>query len=108
MEKEILDNFGKRIRRIRLDNGYTQEHISAECGISLSYYSLIENSKKKISLEIALSILSALEVDIAEFFLPYSSQNPDLVYLMELLVDNSDEDYIRIFTEILEKTKSNQ
>lgn len=52
MEKEILENFGKRIRRIRLDNGYTQEHISAECGISLSYYSLIENSKKKSRLRL--------------------------------------------------------
>ena len=43
---------GKRIKELRLLNGFSQEKLAEMCNLSVSYISRIESAKKKASLEL--------------------------------------------------------
>lgn len=44
-EQEILEEIGKRLKRIRLQHNLTQKEMSEEVGLSVSTISLIEQGK---------------------------------------------------------------
>ena len=52
---------GERIRYIRKKNGYTQEQLALECGLSVPYISQVENGRKSVSLNARLQIADVLE-----------------------------------------------
>lgn len=49
-ENKILNNFGERLRTLRLSRKLTQEELSALADFSRSYYTEIETGKRNISL----------------------------------------------------------
>ena len=57
-------SFGAAIRQRRKDMGYTQRYISEFTGYSISFLSDLENGKKTIEMEKALSVAMLLGMDI--------------------------------------------
>jgi len=58
-EQEILEEMGKRLKRIRLQHNLTQKEMSEEVGLSVSTISLIEQGKSTTT-ESLIRILSRL------------------------------------------------
>ena len=63
IEAEI---FGKRVRRLRLAAGWTQEELAEAAGITTTYTSDLERGTKVPSLTILLRISRALRIPVAE------------------------------------------
>lgn len=57
-------SFGAEIRRRRKELGYTQAYVSEFTGLSMSFLSDLENGKKTIELEKALSVAMLLGMDL--------------------------------------------
>lgn len=63
VEAEI---FGKRVRQLRLDAGWTQEQLAEAAGITTTYTSDLERGTKVPSLTIVLRISRAFRISVAE------------------------------------------
>ncbi len=58
------ESFGQAIRVRRKELGYTQGYISEFTGLSVSFISELENGKKTIELEKAISVAMILGMDL--------------------------------------------
>lgn len=68
MKKEILVEFGKKVRETRLKLGMSQEELASRAGVHRTYIGMIERAEKNITLENIEKIAKALNISIAEFF----------------------------------------
>lgn len=68
MKKEILVEFGKKVRSERLRLGLSQEELADRAGVHRTYIGMIERAEKNITLENIERIAKALNISIAEFF----------------------------------------
>lgn len=68
MECNILMNFGKTIREIRLLKGISQENFADMCGLHRTYISDIELGKRNVSLENIEKMSTALGLKISQLF----------------------------------------
>ncbi len=59
-----------KIATFRQLKGFTQKQMAIKLGISESYYCQLENTKRRMSLEMALKIAAVLEKTPDEIFLP--------------------------------------
>ena len=57
--------FGKAVRERRKDLGYTQNSIASFTGLSVSFLSDLENGKKTIQLDKAISVAMLLGLDLS-------------------------------------------
>lgn len=57
-------SFGEMIKKRRKTLGYTQKYISDFTGISVSFLSDLENGKKTIELNKALTVANLLGLDV--------------------------------------------
>ena len=57
-------SFGEMIRKRRKQMGYTQKYISEFTGFSVSFLSDLENGKKTIELDKALTVANLLGLDV--------------------------------------------
>jgi transcriptional regulator with XRE-family HTH domain len=64
----IKSNFGKRVKELRLQNGYSQEAFSHECDLDRTYIASIENGKRNVSIENIEKITLALKISLSDFF----------------------------------------
>lgn len=62
---ELNENFGVRVRRMRLEYRWSQQELSLRSGISTPHISSIENAKRYPSLEYALRLSDALGVSLS-------------------------------------------
>jgi transcriptional regulator with XRE-family HTH domain len=69
IEAEI---FGKRLRQLRIDAGWTQEQLAEAAGITTTYTSDLERGTKVPSLTIVLRISRALRMSVAELLRDFS------------------------------------
>ena len=60
LSSQLLIKLGKNMRKIREKQGRTQEDVSSEAGIEMSYYSKIERGEANPSLEITFMVIRAL------------------------------------------------
>jgi len=58
-----------KLREFRKHTGLTQKQLAEKLGISESYYSQIENNKRRLSLRTALNITTILELMPSDIFL---------------------------------------
>lgn len=65
-EKLTLEAFGKTIRQLREQRGYSQEEFAYIAGFSRSYYTEIETGKRNPSLLNIIKIAKALNVNVGE------------------------------------------
>ena len=103
MAYEVLGELGKNIHELRVAKSLSQQQLAEKADLSLPFVNLIENGKRKVSLETLLRLLSALDVTLSEFFLPYSQEDDELKRFLVLLQKSPErEKYIKLFTEILD------
>ena len=70
-----LDLFGKEVRKIRRQRGYTQKYVCSASNISIDTIRKIENGKVTPN-QITLELLSpVLKVDLNELLLKYRFKN---------------------------------
>jgi transcriptional regulator with XRE-family HTH domain len=47
MSNDICEQFGKRLRQLRKERGWSQEELAHRVGIDISFLSEVENGKKE-------------------------------------------------------------
>lgn len=78
MKKEINVKIGCRLKKIRYDNGLTQEQMAEKMEMSLNYYGQIERGESGISLEKVLFLYE--NMDIEPTYLLTGQQKLDLSF----------------------------
>jgi len=68
MKKEILINFGKKVRDERLKLGLSQEELASRAGVHRTYIGMIERAEKNITLENIEKIAKSLNLKIKDIF----------------------------------------
>lgn len=66
MNESILIQFGKRLKKLRLEKGLTQEQFSKKCGLHKNYIGMIERGERNPSLIKVEIIANALEMSISD------------------------------------------
>ena len=69
----IKNDFGRRIRELRLLKGLSQEDFSFKCGLDRTYISQVELGKRNICLQNIKVMADALQVSTADLFSQYDS-----------------------------------
>lgn len=64
----IQKQFGKRVRELRLEQGYSQEGFAFACGLHRTYIGCIERGEKNVTIVNIEKISKTLKVEIAELF----------------------------------------
>lgn len=59
--------FGKALREIRIEKGYTQETLAFECGLDRTYISLLELGSSSPTLDTILALCRALSLPLSVF-----------------------------------------
>jgi transcriptional regulator with XRE-family HTH domain len=65
---DIKVTFGKRLRKLRKANGFSQEALAYEAGLDRTYVSSVERGKRNISLENIERLAKALKTPITGLF----------------------------------------
>ena len=68
MKKQILIDFGNRVRRERMRLGWSQEELAERAGVHRTYIGMIERAEKNITLENIDKIANALKIRINNLF----------------------------------------
>ena len=61
----VRATFGRTIRRLRLEQGFTQQALAARLGISPSYLNLIEHDQRSLTASLLVKLGTVLRVDLA-------------------------------------------
>lgn len=91
--KETNEQFGRRLRELRLERGLQQGEVARRLNVSAAYLSLIEKGKRAVQLPLLLSALEIYGVGMEEF-------------MMSLGEPRVDEGLARLLDEPLLKTLS--
>ena len=65
----ICEEFGKNIRKYRLEKKLSQEKLAEIAGLHRTYISDIERGKRSISLDNIEKVANALEVEVFRLFI---------------------------------------
>ncbi|WP_082517559.1 helix-turn-helix domain-containing protein [Variovorax sp. Root318D1] len=70
MKKKLTPNqqFGLRVRELRLARGWSQEELGARCGIDRTYVSGVERGVRNPTLTVVAAIAVGLETPLRELF----------------------------------------
>ena len=68
INKSIQQKFGDKVRKIRSDQGYSQESLAFKCGLHRTYIGCIERGEKNVTIVNIEKIAKALEVKISQLF----------------------------------------
>lgn len=64
----VQQRFGKRVRDLRVQRGWTQEQLGEKAGKHWTYIGGIERGTRNPTIEVVEAIAHALEVPIADLF----------------------------------------
>jgi len=67
-EQTLTKRFGKAVRRLRSERGFSQEGFADHCGLHRTYMGSIERGEKSVSIEIAAKIAKGLELKTGKLF----------------------------------------
>ena len=113
-------NIGERLKKVRLEKGYTLKDVAGESGYSKALISRIENGNVSPSINSLLKIAGALEIKPYDLFLPSREASPSVVLKgnrksakmadgkveVEFLTDQTDEKKIEPFLISVERGAS--
>jgi transcriptional regulator with XRE-family HTH domain len=68
MENKILKQFGKQIRKLRREQGLSQEELALEAKLDRTYIGGVERGERNVSLLNIMKIAKALGVSPDELF----------------------------------------
>ena len=66
--EDIKIRFGRRLRELRLEKGWSQETLANIAEIDRTYIPGIENGKRNVSIEVILKLSNAFEINISQLF----------------------------------------
>ena len=69
MQTDIMVRFGQAVRKIRRDQGISQEDFAVRCGLHRTFISDVELGKRNVSLENIERIAISLNRSLVELFL---------------------------------------
>lgn len=73
MKEHILIRYGQAVRKVRLEQGISQEELADRCGLHRTYISDVELGKRNISLENIERIAISLNRTLSDFLRRLSS-----------------------------------
>ena len=91
----ICENIGERLRRKRLDVGYTQEHLAELADLHPTYIGQVERGEKNITIESLEKICIALDYPMDELFFnihTMNSQNQHAKECYDLIINQPIDD----------------
>jgi len=65
---DVKDNFGKRVRELRVARGLSQEELAFRAGVHRTYLGGIERGERNPALKNIAAIAKALDVSLPELF----------------------------------------
>ena len=68
IEKKAAKTFGRRLRQLRQERGWSQEELSTRADISKNYIGEIERGENNISIHYIARLAAALSVTLGEMF----------------------------------------
>lgn len=68
----FLQEFGKRIRQLRKEAGFSQEDLAAHCGLHRTYIGSVERGERNVTLTTIATIADSLGVEPAQLVPPKS------------------------------------
>jgi transcriptional regulator with XRE-family HTH domain len=68
MSKSIRNKFGKNIRELRKQKGWSQELLAEKVGLHRSYISVVERGEKNLSIDNIAKIAKTLGVSLETLF----------------------------------------
>ena len=71
-----MSSVGERIKKRRLELGWTQEQVCTKVGLSKSFFSELENDKRSVSAENLLDIARALSLSLDYLMTREASHEP--------------------------------
>jgi len=74
--KQILEEFGKRIRELRKQKNLSQEDLAERAGLHYTYIGQVERGKKNPSLKSIEKIAKALDTSLPDLFLFLEKRAP--------------------------------
>jgi transcriptional regulator with XRE-family HTH domain len=63
---DILERFGKRVRELRTEAGYSQEGFAAACGLDRTYFGGIERGERNVALRNMHRIARTLHLSLSQ------------------------------------------
>lgn len=73
-KEKILIDFGKNVRKIRKEQGLSQEQLAFKADLHRTYIGMIERAEKNITLLNIVKIAKALGINITELFYGYKNK----------------------------------
>ena len=68
MSETAKEIFARRVRELRAEHGWTQDHLAAEAGLHRAYVGTIERCEKSVTLDTVEKIAHAFNVPVEELF----------------------------------------
>ncbi len=68
IEKKAAKSFGRRLRQLRQERGWSQEELSTRADISKNYIGEIERGENNVSIHYIARLAAALSVTMEEIF----------------------------------------
>lgn len=65
-ENDFLKNLGNRIRKIRNENGLSQEKLAFECELDRTYIGSVERGERNIAIINLRKIAKALKIKVSD------------------------------------------
>ena len=65
-KRNILERFGKRVRELRIECGWSQEQFAHQCGLDRTYVGGIERGERNIALRNIEKIAETLGLTLSE------------------------------------------
>jgi len=68
MSKAIRNKFGKQIRNLRRDRGWSQEDLADNSGVHRTYIGAIERGEQNVSIDNIIKLAKALGISLEQLF----------------------------------------
>ena len=81
MPKDIVENIGKQLRKVRKEREMTLQELADRAGVTKGLLSRIENVRTIPSLPVLMSIIQALGLDIKDFFAEVDTEREDKIII---------------------------
>lgn len=93
MNQTIAEQIGAIVRKLRTEQGLTQQAIADEIGSSFSFVGRVERGESNITIETIIKISNALNIEFFEFMsLGRRQDSEDIMAIHALLLKRSEKE----------------
>lgn len=104
MNKKLFEDIGKRVKKRRIELGYTQEYLAEKMDVSIQMISGTESGKKTLKLENFIKFCEILETT-PDYLIKGRDPTSILIEEMERLTDTQIERINAVIKQCIEMCK---